>query len=67
MTTVEGRTCRAKYFRIKVMCGVRLGVPEVISEEVAMRYLKVVWSDPNALLDEGERLTVGEFLYWKEK
>ncbi len=57
----------AKYLRVKVINGIRLGLPEVISEEVALDALEEAWDDADLLLDEGERLSCGGYLYWKEE
>lgn len=55
----------SKYFRLKFLSGKAIGLPEEISEEVAMTALKEHWNDPNRWLKNGQRLTVNEYTYWK--
>ena len=56
----------SKYYRRKILDGT-MGWAEEISEEVALDALEEVWNDPDLLLDEGERLSCGGYLYWKEE
>lgn len=57
----------AKYLRLKVINGICVGLPEVVSEEVALEALEEAWDDADLLLDEGERLNCGGYRYWKEE
>ncbi len=57
----------AKYLRLKFINGICVGLPEVIPEEVAINALVKVYTIPASLLDSGERLRCGGYLYWKEK
>ena len=52
------------YLRQKLQDSKITGLPEVISEEDAMKVLKELWNDPDKLLDKGEWLGV---VYWKEE
>jgi len=50
----------SKYFRLKVLDGKTIGLPEEIAEQDAMKVLKEIWNNPNKWLDKGKRLRVNE-------
>lgn len=53
------------YFRLELLGGEMTGLSEEITEQAAMKVLKQHWNNPNVFLDQGERLTVNGYVYWK--